>query len=86
MMSVVSAIAMGIAIILSLVYAGIEDAPFYGYGGSVSSFWDESMYTYLPCDCMLMLDSNYPTQGPVRTSIGTPAGQSFIGIFNAVLK
>jgi hypothetical protein len=33
-MSVVSAIAMGIAIILSLVYAGIEDAPLYGYGGN----------------------------------------------------
>ncbi|WVR04216.1 hypothetical protein IAU60_001216 [Kwoniella sp. DSM 27419] len=34
MMSMVSAIAMFIAIILSLVYAGIEDAPFYGYGGN----------------------------------------------------
>nr|XP_018266024.1 uncharacterized protein I303_02402 [Kwoniella dejecticola CBS 10117]OBR88182.1 hypothetical protein I303_02402 [Kwoniella dejecticola CBS 10117] len=33
-MSVVSAIAMGIAIILSMVYAGIEDHPFYGYGGN----------------------------------------------------
>ncbi|WVF70360.1 hypothetical protein IAT40_005150 [Kwoniella sp. CBS 6097] len=32
-MSVVSAIAMAIAIILSMVYAGIEDAPLYGYGG-----------------------------------------------------
>lgn len=32
-MSIVSAIAMGISIILSLVYAGIESAPLYGYGG-----------------------------------------------------
>ena len=33
-MSIVSAIAMFIAIILSLVYAGIEPHPGYGYGGS----------------------------------------------------
>ncbi|WWC87430.1 uncharacterized protein L201_002319 [Kwoniella dendrophila CBS 6074] len=33
-MSVVSAIAMAIAIILSMVYAGIEDHPLYGYGGN----------------------------------------------------
>lgn len=32
-MSVVSAICMAIAIILSLVYAGIEPNPLYGYGG-----------------------------------------------------
>ena len=32
-MSIVSAIAMAVAIILSLVFAGIEDAPSYGYGG-----------------------------------------------------
>jgi hypothetical protein len=32
-MSVVSAICMAIAIILSLVYAGIEANPLYGYGG-----------------------------------------------------
>ncbi|WVQ83846.1 hypothetical protein IAT38_005990 [Cryptococcus sp. DSM 104549] len=34
LMSIVSAIAMAIAILLSLVYAGIEDAPYYGYGGN----------------------------------------------------
>lgn len=33
-MGVVSAGCMAIAIILSLVYAGIEDHPVYGYGGS----------------------------------------------------
>jgi hypothetical protein len=32
-MSIVSAVAMAIAILLSLVYAGIESAPLYGYGG-----------------------------------------------------
>ena len=33
-MSIVSAIAMGIAILLSMIYAGIEDHPFAGYGGN----------------------------------------------------
>lgn len=33
-MSIVSATAMGIAILLSLIYAGIEDHPLYGYGGN----------------------------------------------------
>jgi hypothetical protein len=62
-MSVVSAICMGIAIILSLVYAGIEDAPLYGYGG------------------------NYPTLGPVTTSIGLPTpAPGFVNGLNAVLK
>lgn len=32
-MSIVSASAMAIAILLSLIYAGIESAPLYGYGG-----------------------------------------------------
>ncbi|KAK8846528.1 hypothetical protein IAR55_005614 [Kwoniella newhampshirensis] len=63
LMSIVSAIAMAIAIILSLVYAGIEDAPFYGYGG------------------------NYPTLGPVTTSIGLPGGgPGFVAGLNAVLN
>ncbi|ORX35359.1 transmembrane amino acid transporter protein-domain-containing protein [Kockovaella imperatae] len=34
LMSMGSAVCMAIAIILSLIYAGIEDAPGYGYGGS----------------------------------------------------
>ncbi|GFZ51702.1 hypothetical protein JCM24511_09470 [Saitozyma sp. JCM 24511] len=63
LMSVVSAICMGIAIILSLVYAGIEDAPLYGYGG------------------------NYPTLGPVTTSIGLPSpAPGFVNGLNAVLN
>ena len=33
-MGIVSAFCMAIAIILSLVYAGIEDNPVYGYGGN----------------------------------------------------
>ena len=33
-MSIVSAASMGIAIILSLIFVGIEDHPFYGYGGN----------------------------------------------------
>ena len=62
-MSIGSAISMGIAILLSLIYVGIEDAPLYGYGG------------------------NYPTQGPVTTSIGLPNGGSgFVATTNAVLK
>jgi hypothetical protein len=62
-MSIGSAISMGIAILLSLIYVGIEDAPLYGYGG------------------------NYPTQGPVETSIGLPNGGSgFVATTNAVLK
>lgn len=62
-MSIVSAISMGIAIILSLVYCGIEDAPLYGYGG------------------------NYPTQGPVRTTVGLPeGGVTFVNGLNAALK
>lgn len=36
MLSIISAIAMGIAILLFLVYSGIESAPLYGYGGSVA--------------------------------------------------
>jgi hypothetical protein len=63
LMSIVSAVCMAIAIILSLVYAGIEDAPLYGYGG------------------------NYPTLGPVATSIGLPSpGPGFVNGLNAVLK
>jgi len=62
-MSIVSAICMFIAILLSLVYVGIEDAPLYGYGG------------------------NYPTLGPVRTSVGLPeGGAGFVDGLNAVLK
>lgn len=62
-MSIVSAICMFIAIILSLVYAGIEPNPLYGYGG------------------------NYPTQGPVRTTIGLPdPAPGFVDGLNAVLK
>jgi hypothetical protein len=54
---------MGIAIILSLVYAGIEANPLYGYGG------------------------NYPTLGPVKTSVGLPnGGPGFVDGLNAVLK
>lgn len=34
LMSIGSAISMGIAIILSLIYVGIEDHPGYGYGGN----------------------------------------------------
>nr|ODN86026.1 hypothetical protein L203_04526 [Cryptococcus depauperatus CBS 7841] len=34
LLSIISAIAMFIAILLSLIYAGIEDAPGFGYGGS----------------------------------------------------
>ena len=33
-MSIVSAVSMFIAILLSLIYSGIEDAPLYGYGGN----------------------------------------------------
>ncbi|KAI9048309.1 hypothetical protein LZ554_008103 [Drepanopeziza brunnea f. sp. 'monogermtubi'] len=33
-MSMFSAACMGIAILLFLIFAGIEDAPFYGYGGN----------------------------------------------------
>jgi len=33
-MGIASAVCMGIAIILSLVYAGIEDHPLLGYGGA----------------------------------------------------
>jgi hypothetical protein len=33
-MSIVSAGSMAIAIILSLIYVGIEDHPLYGYGGN----------------------------------------------------
>jgi hypothetical protein len=61
-MSIVSAICMAIAIILSMVYAGIEDAPLYGYGG------------------------NYPTLGPVKTSVGIPGNPGFINGLNATLK
>ena len=63
LMSIVSATCMAIAIILSMIYGGIEDAPLYGYGG------------------------NYPTQGPVTTSIGLPnGGPGFVAGLNAVLK
>lgn len=61
-MGIVSAICMAIAIILSLVYAGIEANPLYGYGG------------------------NYPTQGPVQTSVGVPGDPGFVNGMNAVLK
>lgn len=33
-MGIASAVCMAIAIILSLVYAGIEEHPLYGYGGN----------------------------------------------------
>jgi hypothetical protein len=33
-MGIVSAVCMGIAILLSLIYAGIQDHPVYGYGGN----------------------------------------------------
>lgn len=63
LMSIVSATAMALAILLSMIYAGIEDAPFFGYGG------------------------NFPTLGPVTTSVGLPdGGPGFVAGLNAVLK
>lgn len=54
---------MALAILLSMIYAGIEDAPFFGYGG------------------------NFPTLGPVTTSVGLPdGGPGFVAGLNAVLK
>jgi hypothetical protein len=43
-MSMFSAAAMGIAILLFLVFAGIEDAPLYGYNGDYPT--DGKVYTY----------------------------------------
>ncbi|ORY24450.1 transmembrane amino acid transporter protein-domain-containing protein [Naematelia encephala] len=47
-MSVVSAICMGIAILLSLIYVGIEDAPLYGYGGNYPTLGPVKTSTGLP--------------------------------------
>jgi len=47
-MSIVSAIAMAIAIILSLIYAGIETAPLYGYGGNYPTLGPVVTATGLP--------------------------------------
>lgn len=49
-MGVLSAICMFIAIILSLVYAGIEDHPLYGYGGSYPKQGPVSTSVTIPGD------------------------------------
>jgi len=48
LMSILSAIAMAIAIILSLVYAGIEAGPLYGYGGNYPTLGPVATSTGLP--------------------------------------
>lgn len=47
-MGIVSAVCMGIAIILSLVYAGIEDHPVYGYGGNYPELGEVTTSTTVP--------------------------------------
>jgi hypothetical protein len=43
-MSMFSAAAMGLAILLFLIFAGVEDAPLYGYGGNYPE--DGKVHTY----------------------------------------
>ncbi|EPE36889.1 hypothetical protein GLAREA_09052 [Glarea lozoyensis ATCC 20868] len=45
-MSMFSAACMGIAILLFLVFAGIEDAPLYGYGGDYPSLGPVKTYAF----------------------------------------
>ena len=47
-MSIFSAVCMAIAILLSLIYAGIEDAPAYGYGGNYPTQGPVKTYIGLP--------------------------------------
>jgi hypothetical protein len=45
-MSMFSAAAMGIAILLFLIFAGIEDAPLYGYGGDYPTLGPVKTYAF----------------------------------------
>ncbi|KAK0102512.1 hypothetical protein ONS95_006126 [Cadophora gregata] len=45
-MSMFSAFCMGIAILLFLIFAGIEDAPLYGYGGNYPTLGEVKTYAF----------------------------------------
>lgn len=47
-MSMFSAFCMGIAILLFLIFAGIEDAPLYGYGGDYPTLGKVKTYAFPP--------------------------------------
>jgi len=47
-MSMFSAACMGLAILLFLVFAGIEDAPLYGYGGDYPELGPVKTYAFPP--------------------------------------
>ncbi|WVQ75333.1 hypothetical protein IAR50_004950 [Cryptococcus sp. DSM 104548] len=47
-LSIISASAMAIAILLSLIFAGIEDAPYYGYGGYYPALGEVTTSVGLP--------------------------------------
>ncbi|KEF52176.1 uncharacterized protein A1O9_11803 [Exophiala aquamarina CBS 119918] len=47
-MSMFSAFCMGLAILLFLTFAGIEDAPLYGYGGNYPELGEVKTYAFPP--------------------------------------
>lgn len=47
-MSMFSAVCMGLAILLFLIFAGIEDAPYYGYGGNYPQLGEVKTYAFPP--------------------------------------
>ena len=47
-MSMFSAAAMGMAILLFMVFAGIEDAPYYGYNGNYPELGEVMTYAFPP--------------------------------------
>ena len=72
-MSMFSAACMGIAILLFLVFAGIETAPLYGYNGLYPTLGEVRTYAFpLPgttwVGCMNVRDRNCGEEGDATTN------------------